>query len=632
MASPTINHERERRSGFRHHQHKHKLKQRFQLVKTLGEGTYGQVKLALEVTTSEKVAIKTIRKKKIGNIEDLERIRREIKIMTSLEHPHIINIREVFESNTKIVIVMEYASGGELYDYLNTVKRLPESECRRFFRQIASAIYYCHRNNIVHRDLKLENILLDEDYNIKIADFGLSSNFSYDSLLHTYCGSPLYASPEIVNGQPYYGPEVDCWSLGVILYALVYRTMPFDNSDFTKLTKQISEANYYEPANPSPASELIRNMLTVNPKKRATIEEICSHWWTNDGCDMLLGSQGPSPRRSPMMQRILQKMHNVSLSSDESFSDSDIVEGFSVERCRRSLTPSPRPQRKGILKNGMTDIIFGNVDSCGENEDEVLPGKQGILKNKQEHFIRVININAKPKRSILKKHSRYKGADSGCVLDDSGHDNRDENDEEDRKRKISSSSSEKVDDEDQGVRDLDFSGYDLQDPSYKHTCTIDATVRPKGILKKHIKTECRNTSHSIQTYKYTQTSSSCTHSSSSSKTVVRRKGILKHHSKYDSKQHATEKHAQDRNSSVDKQTSTACLSYQSPGLGDLINAKDKQITADFTCGSAGKITIKVECIDDDPVNGENDKCRREQEREEALDVYKQALKITQSLQ
>ncbi|XP_037885441.1 uncharacterized protein LOC119635015 isoform X1 [Glossina fuscipes] len=262
--------------------HRKKLRQRFDIIKKLGQGTYGKVQLGINKETGQEVAIKTIKKCKIEAEADLVRIRREVQIMSSVQHPNIIHIYEVFENREKMVLVMEFAAGGELYDYLSERKVLSEEEARRIFRQVATAVYYCHKHKICHRDLKLENILLDEQGNAKIADFGLSNVFDDHRLLATFCGSPLYASPEIVEGTPYQGPEVDCWSLGVLLYTLVYGSMPFDGSNFKRLVKQISQGDYYEPKKPSRASALIREMLTVCPRKRATIEQICSHWWVNE--------------------------------------------------------------------------------------------------------------------------------------------------------------------------------------------------------------------------------------------------------------------------------------------------------------------------------------------------------------
>ncbi|XP_018787422.1 PREDICTED: microtubule-associated protein futsch isoform X7 [Bactrocera latifrons] len=262
--------------------HRKKLRQRFDIIKKLGQGTYGKVQLGINKETGQEVAIKTIKKCKIEAEADLVRIRREVQIMSSVQHPNIIHIYEVFENREKMVLVMEFAAGGELYDYLSERKVLTEEEARRIFRQVATAVYYCHKHKICHRDLKLENILLDEHGNAKIADFGLSNVFDEQNLLSTFCGSPLYASPEIVEGTPYQGPEVDCWSLGVLLYTLVYGSMPFDGSNFKRLVKQISQGDYYEPKKPSRASTLIRDMLTVSPRKRATIEQICAHWWVNE--------------------------------------------------------------------------------------------------------------------------------------------------------------------------------------------------------------------------------------------------------------------------------------------------------------------------------------------------------------
>ncbi|XP_041713052.2 NUAK family SNF1-like kinase 1 [Coregonus clupeaformis] len=296
------------------HQHKHNLKHRYEVMETLGKGTYGKVRRAVERTTRKTVAIKSIRKESITDDTDRVHIQREIEITSALKHPNIIRFHEVFESRDKIVIVMEYASRGELYDYVHERRRLVETEARDIFRQITSAVHYCHKNGVVHRDLKLENILLDQDLNVKLADFGLSNHFKKDNLLQTYCGSPLYASPEIVKGLPYHGPEVDCWAMGVLLYALVYGSMPFDGASYRVLTEQISQGRYSRPIPPSDACALIDWLLTVRVEERATVEDIAKHWWVNWGYEDSVCDCPSSPHQdcpSPLLARYIDWQNRV---------------------------------------------------------------------------------------------------------------------------------------------------------------------------------------------------------------------------------------------------------------------------------------------------------------------------------
>ncbi|XP_063065555.1 NUAK family SNF1-like kinase 1 [Engraulis encrasicolus] len=268
------------------HRHKHSLKRRFEILETLGKGAYGTVKKAVERRSGKTVAIKSIKKECLSDELDRTHIQREIEIVSQLSHPNIIQMHEVFECRDKIVIVMEYASGGELYDYVQQKQRLTETEARNLFRQITSAVHYCHKSGVVHRDLKLENILLDHSLNVKLADFGLSNHYERGRMLETFCGSPLYASPEIINGHPYQGPEVDCWALGVLLYAMVHGSMPFDGASYNGLRHQIRQGHYRRPQPPSDACALIGWMLTVRVEDRATVEDVANHWWVNCGFDM----------------------------------------------------------------------------------------------------------------------------------------------------------------------------------------------------------------------------------------------------------------------------------------------------------------------------------------------------------
>lgn len=248
--------------------------------KTLGIGSFGKVKIAEHALTGHKVAIKILNRRKIKNMDMEEKVRREIKILRLFMHPHIIRLYEVIETPSDIYVIMEYVKSGELFDYIVEKGRLNEDEARHFFQQIISGVEYCHRNMVVHRDLKPENLLLDSKFNVKIADFGLSNIMRDGHFLKTSCGSPNYAAPEVISGKLYAGPEVDVWSCGVILYALLCGTLPFDDENIPNLFKKIKSGIYTLPSHLSTgARDLIPRMLVVDPTKRMTIPEIRQHPW-----------------------------------------------------------------------------------------------------------------------------------------------------------------------------------------------------------------------------------------------------------------------------------------------------------------------------------------------------------------
>lgn len=250
------------------------------LLETLGSGSFGKVKKAKHQITGHTVAIKILNRNKIKSLDVVGKIRREIQNLKLFRHPHIIKLYQVINTPSDIFMVMEFVAGGELFDHIVKNGKLNETVGRKFFQQIISGVAYCHRHMIVHRDLKPENLLLDENMNVKIADFGLSNMMKDGEFLRTSCGSPNYAAPEVVSGELYAGPEVDIWSCGIILYALLTGTLPFDDESVQVLFKKIRSGVYVTPDYLSrPVAQLIEHMLTVDPLKRATIKEIREHEW-----------------------------------------------------------------------------------------------------------------------------------------------------------------------------------------------------------------------------------------------------------------------------------------------------------------------------------------------------------------
>jgi len=194
----------------------------------------------------KKVAVKVIDKAKLDKTT-AKKLFREVRIMKLLNHPNIVKLYEVIDTPTELYLFMEYASSGEIFDYLVAHGRMKEKEARRIYRQIVLVIDYCHNLHVIHRDLKAENLLLDRNMNVKIADFGFSNQFSPGQRLNTWCGSPPYAAPELFQGKEYSGPEVDIWSLGVVLYVLVCGGLPFDGSTLAKLRARVLAGKFKVP-------------------------------------------------------------------------------------------------------------------------------------------------------------------------------------------------------------------------------------------------------------------------------------------------------------------------------------------------------------------------------------------------
>ncbi|PVU93802.1 hypothetical protein BB561_003036 [Smittium simulii] len=296
----------------------------FIIKSTLGKGTFSKVCMAEHRTTKQTFALKFIKPKSSdsnsSNDKHSLRIEREIKLLSLLYHPNIVRLYDVVQTSKFTMIVMEHNSGGELLHHIRNRGRLMERDARIFFRQIVSAVDYCHRNCIIHRDLKLENVMLDSEKRIRLIDFGFANTFYWDKQLDTFCGSPFYAAPEMVNGIKYTGPEVDIWSMGVILFFMLCGRTPFEGENLKEIYDKISKGRFIMPQFLSnSACSLLQRMLTVNPKKRITMAEIKAHAWINTDYDDLINSYIPA-RPAVVLDpnpHSLSKMHLYGYTQDQ---------------------------------------------------------------------------------------------------------------------------------------------------------------------------------------------------------------------------------------------------------------------------------------------------------------------------
>ena len=258
---------------------------RFTLLETVGQGTFGEVMLAVERHTRESVAVKILEKEKIIDEDSRQRLVNEIQILHRVQHNNLVQLLEVIEEADRIYLVTEYVGGGELFSYIVQKGRLDEAEASRLFAQMAAAVDSCHRQLVIHRDLKPENVLLDAHGDIKVIDFGLGTVLKYaDEVLTVACGSPHYAAPEMLIGGGYLGQRADMWSLGVCLYAMVCGCLPFDAppEEMDLLYDKIISGEYdFTPAPHLTAGcrDLICGMLKYPPEDRLTGRQVLGHKW-----------------------------------------------------------------------------------------------------------------------------------------------------------------------------------------------------------------------------------------------------------------------------------------------------------------------------------------------------------------
>ncbi|OHS99133.1 CAMK family protein kinase [Tritrichomonas foetus] len=263
------------------------------IIKTLGSGAFATVYMAQHTVTMAMVALKCIAKRKLRNQAEFELLQREINLMRSMDHPFIASFFEVLDDEKNFYISIEMVENGNLLDYINSNRGLQEQQARRIFCQLITVLSYLHvEKHVVHRDLKAENVLLDRNFNVRLVDFGLSKAFSKtDPFLQTTCGSPAYVAPEIIKEKPYTS-AADIWSLGVLLYAMVVVTLPFNGDNISFMLQQIISVNPPIPNSLSPElRSLISRLLNKEPGARITLQEIIQHPWISEFEDSKLMSE-----------------------------------------------------------------------------------------------------------------------------------------------------------------------------------------------------------------------------------------------------------------------------------------------------------------------------------------------------
>ena len=335
----------------------------WELGKTIGAGSMGKVKLARNKDTGEQVAVKIVPRQSTDGEHRTQaerdradhskeiRTAREASIVTLVDHPYICGMRDVVRTSYHWYMLFEYVNGGQMLDYIISHGRLKEKQARKFGRQIASALDYSHRNSIVHRDLKIENILISKNGDIKIIDFGLSNLFSPRNHLKTFCGSLYFAAPELLQAKQYTGPEVDVWSFGIVLYVLVCGKVPFDDQSMPQLHAKIKKGVVeYPPWLTPECRTLIARMLTTNPADRATLHEIMSHPW------MTKGFNGPpenylpvrKPLTLPLDERVIEKMTGFDF-GDKEYIRATLTKVVESEDYQRAIRNKERRDEQRML-------------------------------------------------------------------------------------------------------------------------------------------------------------------------------------------------------------------------------------------------------------------------------------------
>ncbi|KAJ5301753.1 hypothetical protein PENANT_c002G07180 [Penicillium antarcticum] len=364
------------------------------LGKTIGAGSMGKVKLAKNTETGEQVAVKivprlsteehrTSRETERADRSKEIRTAREAAIVSLVNHPYICGMRDVVRTSYHWYMLFEYVNGGQMLDYIISHGKLKEKQARKFARQIASALDYCHRNSIVHRDLKIENILISKTGDIKIIDFGLSNLFSPRSLLKTFCGSLYFAAPELLQARQYTGPEVDVWSFGIVLYVLVCGKVPFDDQSMPQLHAKIKKGVVeYPPGLSTECRHIISRMLVTDPKQRASLAEIMTHPWMNKGFSSPPENYLPhrEPLQLPLDQEVIEKMTGFDFGPPE-YITSQLTKVLESEDYQHAIRLNFREQQPALnqaeRKRGVFDF-YKRRNSAASRDTLSAPSAEAV--------------------------------------------------------------------------------------------------------------------------------------------------------------------------------------------------------------------------------------------------------------
>lgn len=381
---------------------------KYELGKMLGCGAFAKVYHARDVRTGQSVAIKVVSRKKVLRGDLAEHVKREISIMSRLGHKHIVRLFEVMATKTKIYYVIEYAKGGELFAKVSK-GRFSEDLSRRYFQQLISAVEYCHSRGVFHRDLKPENLLLDENWDLKVTDFGLSAvkdQIRADGLLHTLCGTPAYVAPEILVKKGYDGSKVDIWSCGIILFVLNTGYLPFNDPNLMVMYRKIYQGEFKCPKWMSPdLIFLLSRLLDTNPDTRIAINEIMKNpWFKKDYKEIKTVSEDLTVKERDESREFLNAFDIISFSP-----------GLNISGLFGKFDGSGGRER--FFSELLPKILIGEVEGMAKEEGlNVMRKKDWGLKveDRNGNFVMVLEVYRLTERLVvIEIEKREVGNESG---------------------------------------------------------------------------------------------------------------------------------------------------------------------------------------------------------------------------